>query len=286
MHRTVAIRLATCPKQDKALSALAAEFATGCNLAAATAAANRCTNRVQLHHQAYYPVRETTRLGSQMACNVMRAVSSAYKSLKENKRLPSEGVFPPVVFTDRGAVHFDKRTYSFNNGCLSLYTLAGRIHVPMVLGEFQQTYLELGAPKEAKLVHKPRGWFFHLVVDVPASAPHSGGILGVDLGENNIAATSTGRVFGGGSLRSNRDRFLALRRRLQRNGSQSAKQRLKRVSGCESRHVTQVNHEVSKAIIAEAIDSGAGVIALEKLTHIRKRIKAGKRMRSRLHRWA
>ena len=97
-------------------------------------------------------------------------------------------------------------------------------------------------------------------------------VMGVDLGENNIAATSTGKLVGGGKLRYDRDRFLALRRRLQRNGSQSAKQLLKRLSGKEARHVTQVNHQVANAIIAEAIKNNVGVIALEKLTNIRKRI--------------
>jgi putative transposase len=48
----------------------------------------------------------------------------------------------------------------------------------------------------------------------------------------------------------------------------------------------QVNHEVSKQIVKEAIKQNAGIIALEDLTNIRKRIKAGKRLRTRLHRWA
>jgi IS605 OrfB family transposase len=47
-----------------------------------------------------------------------------------------------------------------------------------------------------------------------------------------------------------------------------------------------VNHNVSKAIVAEALEQGASTMAMEELTHIRKRIKAGKRIRSRLHRWA
>lgn len=47
-----------------------------------------------------------------------------------------------------------------------------------------------------------------------------------------------------------------------------------------------VNHEVSKALVAEAVRSGAGTVVLEDLKHIRRRIRAGKRMRSRLHRWA
>ena len=46
-----------------------------------------------------------------------------------------------------------------------------------------------------------------------------------------------------------------------------------------------VNHKLSKQIVQEAIEQKAGVIVLEDLTNIRKRIKAGKRMRTRLHRW-
>ena len=59
-----------------------------------------------------------------------------------------------------------------------------------------------------------------------------------------------------------------------------------KVSGKERRHVRHVNHEVSKAIIEEAKRCDVRVIGLENLTHIRKRIKGGRRMRSRLHRWA
>ncbi|MHB1942749.1 MAG: zinc ribbon domain-containing protein [Acidiferrobacteraceae bacterium] len=47
-----------------------------------------------------------------------------------------------------------------------------------------------------------------------------------------------------------------------------------------------VNHEVSKAIMAEAVRSGAGTLRMEDLTPIRARLKAGKRVRTRLHRWA
>ena len=114
----------------------------------------------------------------------------------------------------------------------------------------------------------------------------SGTVLGVDVGENNLAAVSTGKVFGGEHLRDRRDRYLALRRRLQSNGSQSAKQKLRQVSGKEARRVKHINHETSKAIVQAAIKAGVAKITMEDLTHIRERIKTGKRMRCRLHRWA
>lgn len=282
----MSIKLAVSNEQPGQLKKLASKFARGCNIAAKFAQENTTYNKVKLHHLAYYSVRETTHLGSQMACNTMRAVCSAYESLKSNKRIKKDQPLPTIVFGDKGSVHFDKRTYSFVGDKLSLYTLEGRIRVPMILGDHQAKYLASGTPKEAKLVQKRSGWYFNLVLDIKKTEPRSGGVLGVDLGENVIATTSSGKMFGGGKLRYDRDRFLALRRRLQRNGSSSAKQLLKKISGREKRHVTHVNHEVSKAIIDEALRVGAGAISLEKLTNIRKRIKAGKKLRARLHRWA
>src|SRR2546430_13161953 len=78
--------------------------------------------------------------------------------------------------------------------------------------------------------------FFNLVVEsADGESVTSGPVMGVDVGENTLAATSTGRIWGGETLRHRRDQHLALRRRLQSNGSQSARQRLRQVSRKERR---------------------------------------------------
>ena len=94
------------------------------------------------------------------------------------------------------------------------------------------------------------------------------------------------KLYGGKQLRHKRECALHKRRRLQRKGTKSAKQKLKKVSGREARHISHVNHTISKALVKEAIDSGCTVLALENLTNIRSRIKANKRMRYRLHGWS
>ncbi|ABA58671.1 Transposase, IS605 OrfB [Nitrosococcus oceani ATCC 19707] len=283
MKRTVSIKLVPTPEQAQALLELQSELAKACNLIVPFARDNRCWNRVALHHLAYYPVREATRLGSQMVCNAVKAVADAYKVLK----LGRHDEIPVIRFRETGSVHFDARTYRLKGDAVSLYTLTGRAIVKMSPGEFQAQYLAAGKPKEGKLVRRGKQWFFNLVLDWPDTAPAKGsGILGIDLGENNLASTSSGKILGGGPLRHVRDRHLALRRRLQSNGRQSARQLLKKVSGKERRHMRQVNHEASKAMVGEALKQGASTIVLETLTHIRKRIKGGKRLRARLHRWA
>lgn len=289
MLRTVSIKLDTTAEQNILLDRLQEEFNKACNGVALIAQKNRCWNRVDLHHFSYSKIRlnqpnKREALGSQMVCNAIRTVCDAYKVLKI-KTLQS---VPAITFKQRSSVHFDKRTYSLKEESISLYTLSGRILVPMILSEFQRSYLQQGLPKEAELVYKKGQWFFNLIIDLPNTKPMvpAGKVLGVDLGENNLAATSSGKLFGGGQLRYERDCALALRGRLQSNGSKSANQLLKKISGRETRHVKHVNHVISKAIVKEAQVTGCDTIAMESLTNIRLRIKAGKRIRSRLHRWA
>ncbi len=155
MRRTVSIKLNTMPEQHAELMQLQELFNRTCNTVALIARENRCWNRVDLHHLCYYHIRlDQTNgqptLGSQMVCNAIRTVCDAYKVLKIKR---TEQV-PMITFKQRSSVHFDKRTYSLKDGTISLYTLSGRILVPMILGEFQQAYLQRGRPKEAELMFK------------------------------------------------------------------------------------------------------------------------------------
>ena len=284
--RTISLKLLSTPEQSASLADLAATFAHACTAVVAFVREHRCWNRVALHHLAYYPVREQfPSLGSQMVCQAIHRVADAYKTLKATKGIPKDKPVPALAF-DSSSVNFDKRTYSIKDDTVSLFTLNGRIRVPFVCGKHQRNLLASGTPKEARLVLRKGIWYFHLFLDLSDVSPISGGsILGVDVGENNLATSSTGKVWGGSQLRHKRDITLAHRRRLQSNGSRAAKRKLRAISGREQRHVKHINHETSKAIVAEALSSGASEIRMEDLTHIRAHIKAGKRIRTRLHRW-
>jgi len=286
MLRTASIALFVTPEQSSALTALRTAYAGACNRLVPTVREHRLWNRVGLHRRAYHDLRRATPLGSQMCCNAIFTVCKAFKAQKELGRIRKDAQVPAIEF-DRASVHFDKRTYALKGDAVSLYTLEGRISVCLRPGEHQRRILASGRAKEAELIFRKGRWFFNLVVEsTDVQQVASGPVMGVDVGENNLAATSTGKVFGGERLRHQRDEHLALRRRLQSNGSQSAKHRLRQVSGKEMRRVKHVNHETSKAIVEEAIRLGMSQIVMEDLTHIRDRIKAGKRVRARLHRWA
>ena len=286
MMRTASIKLSVSPKDSLVLKKLQAAYADACNPLVPFVVENRCWNRVALHNLTYLHLGTTTPLGSQMRCNAIYSVCKAYKAQKGFKRIKKDHPVPVIRF-NRASVHFDKRTCTLKENGITLYTLDGRIIVKMAPGEHQQTILNSGISKEAELIFRKGEWYFNLVIESKDAEPlESGPVLGLDIGENNLAAVSSGKVWGGGKLRHRRDGYLALRRRLQSNGTQSAKQLLRKVSGKERRRVKQVNHETSKGIVKEAQTIKASVIRMEDLTHIRKNIKGGRRIRTRLHRWA
>lgn len=279
--RTVSIKLTPTEEQSQKLYALQKEFSDVRNAIVEIAVENKCFNQFTLHNIAYYKIRQNFKLGSQMTCIAIKSVCSAYKAA-----LRRRNQIPKISFRSM-SVHFDKRTYTLNKDYVSLYTLSKRIKISYKIGEFQKNYIEKGISKEAELIRKRKGWYLNLVLDLPDVPPCAthGEIIGVDLGENNIACTSNGKIFSGRQLRYERDKALALRARLQSNGTKSSKRFLKKVSGKEARHVKDVNHCVSKSLVSEAVTSGCNTIAMEDLANIRSRIKGGKRMRSRLHRW-
>ena len=287
--RTVSIKLDTTSGQAQALLDTRTEFISTCQSIVPVVIKNRCWNHFRLHNFSYDDLRKRSKLGSQMVCNALKNVCGSYSDLVSKKPFAKNKPIPAINFRPTGSVHYDKRTYSIKGSELSMYTILGRIKVPMVVARFQSDYLASGTPKEAELVCRNNTWYFNLALElenkeiVPVKTLK---VLGIDLGENVMAATSSGKLFQGGKVRHDRDCYLSLRRRLQANGSKGAKKRLSMISGRESRYMTHVNHVVSKQLVEETIAHGCNAIAMEDLTHIRDRIKARKRERTRLHRWA
>ena len=220
-------------------------------------------------------------------------------------------VLPSISFRDP-VVHLDKNTIRFLNNYTeaSVYTVNGRVTVRLRPGKFQQSLLagfmteELaGTSKEDRLYKlgecnlvwksgikgTPSGLELHIAIEkklkeVSLDNLSLNQVMGVDVGENNAAALSTGRIFKAGKMKDDRDKYLSSRARFQRNGSKSAKQALRKASGREKRHVEQINDEISKSIIEDAAERNIRLLVLEDLTDIHKRIKTGQKVRARLHR--
>ena len=266
------------PTNDQAIALLATveRVNEACNWLAARAFEGQTANKFSLHHLYYGDLRQQFGLSAQMAVRAIGKVCDAYK--RDKRRQPH--------FDSHGAIAYDQRIMSFKAmDRVSLLTLAGRILVPFVAGAYHRARLE-GVRGQADLVLRKGKWYLYVTVEVPDGAPvDPEGWLGVDLGIRNLATDSDGERHSGAGVEAVRQRMQRLRGALQAVGTKSAKRHLKRLAGHEARFRSDVNHTISKRIVAKAKDTTRGV-ALEDLSGIRERTTVRHGQRAMHDGWA
>jgi putative transposase len=233
-----------------------------------------------LHKLVYKDTRETFDLTAQAAVRCIAKVADAYTTQRSNGQ---DGV---VRFRKHAAQPYDDRIFRFAaDDVVSIWTLTGRQKISFVCGDRQRALL-VYRKGEVDLMLVRGKWYLACVCDVPDPAEIGvEGVLGIDFGIVNLAFDSEGRPYSGAEVERVRQKFAKRRSELQRCGSKAAKRRLRQISGKEARFRKHVNHCISKEITANA-ERSCSAIAIEDLTHIRRRIKARKAQRSRLHGWA
>ena len=219
-------------------------------------------NKFKLQKLLYRDVRERFGLSAQMAVRAIAKVCEAYK--RDRRILPS--------FRPHGGMPYDERIYCLKGlEAVSLLTLGGRVLVPIRLGQSQAVMLDYKRG-QADLLYRDDAFYLSISVEALAPVPAKpSGFIGVDLGIVNIATTSEGESFAGNHVQSVRARFSRLRAKLQSKGTRSAKRLLKKRRRREQRFQRDVNHVVSKALVARAKGTSRG-IALEDLKGMRERI--------------
>jgi putative transposase len=212
----------------------------------------------------YADIRKQYGLSSQLT---IRAISKTAEAYKRDKSIRP-------FFRREGAMTYDERVMSFKGlNIVSLLTLSGRVLVPFRVGSYQQSRLD-SIQGQADLLYRHRTFYLAVTLDVPeGSSIATNDTLGVDLGIVNLATDSTGETFSGALVEQNRQRHQALRQRLQKRGTKSAKRHLKKLSGKEARFRKNTNHVISKRLVHKARANGQG-IAIEELRHIRVRTEA------------
>ena len=202
----------------------------------------------------------------------------------------------PIKFRTYAAQPFDARclswqipdTYGAREAMVSISTVHCRLRNVRVLASPRDlVLLQTRAIGETDLIHRDEQWFLYVTVDAleaPLADPVNG-FVGVDLGIVNIATTSDGDRTSGTRLTRYRKRQLRLRKRLQAKKTSSARRLLKKRRRKEARFAADINHQISKRIVAEAERTGCG-IAVEELTGIRQRVRLRKPQRATLHSWA
>ncbi|GAA4632399.1 RNA-guided endonuclease TnpB family protein [Actinoallomurus vinaceus] len=252
----------------------------------------------ELRKHTYAELRETG-LGAQVAQHVIKKVRDAYTSLHANLRAGNLGKkgskrrikveSKPIAFRPQAAQPYDDRclSWQYDAQTVSIWTTAGRlkgVHFACSPNALKQ--LTTHRKGESDLVERDGMFYLIATCEVPeAETREPGGFIGVDLGIVNIATTSTGYRAAGRKLNRYRRRQLALRAKLQKKGTKSAKRLLAKQRRKESRRAKDINHRISKTIVTEAERTGRG-ISLEELTGIRERVRLRKPQRVALHSWA
>jgi len=178
---------------------------------------------------------------------------------------------------------------------VSLATTDGRIEADYVLPDedsgtphseylFSDAYETTGAE-----LHSHDGnWVLHIHCkrDVESdtsaqAATENGAVLGVDLGVNTLAVTSTGQFWTGDEFDHWRREYEQRRGDLQACGTRWAHQNIQSVGRKEEGRFKLMLHRISNELVSEARENECSVIAFEELTDIRERTGA-----SWGHKWA
>src|SRR5260370_6471570 len=153
----------------------------------------------------------------------------------------------------------------------SLGTVAGRAEVGFSIPKHSLPYL-VGKPCSADLCYRKGRYSLHVVVSIPEPhVPPSSEVIGVDLGLNRPAVTTTRQFLGDRKWKEQERRIFRLRRKLQAKGTKSAKRHLKKLSGQLFRQRRDHDHVLSKRITQNAIPGST--IVLENLKDIREESK-------------
>lgn len=246
------------------------------------------TSKTKLHHLTYHEVRDATDgLNADLVCAPRNYAADAVNGVTSAWQKGKAASHP--TFTANTAV-YNKNAVTYRDDYCTLAAVNGRIRAEYVLpqeGENPQTkYLrsEEWELRESTLHYRDGDYYLHVGVarDDKPPAAEGGTVLGVDLGVKTIAATSTGHMWSGGYLNHRRREYEKTRGSLQRTGTESAHRTIAGIGQRESRWARDYLHQISKALVQEAMANTCSTIVFEQLTDIRERMPGAKAF----HAWA
>jgi IS605 OrfB family transposase len=275
MKQTLLVKLDTTKEQFEALHQTMHLFNEACNFIAQIAYKNHTANKMRLQKLVYHEARDRFQLSAQMAIRAIAKVCESYK--RDRNRRPR--------FRPNGAVVYDQRILSWKGlEHTSILTLKGRIKVPIRIGEYQKVRMDR-IRGQADLILRKGVFYLAVVVDAPEPTPYDPvGALGVDLGIVNLAVDSDGAIYKDKEVDKIMGRCEKLKAKLQKRGTKSAKRHLKQLSGREKRYRRNINHCISKKLVAKAKDTGR-MLVLENLSGIRNQTTVRKAQRRRHSSW-
>jgi putative transposase len=241
-------------------------------------------NGVELHHLTYAHERSISALPSQL---VVSARMKATEALKSAKTKLKQGKHASCPTGKHLTIRYDARSASVKlaAGTATLATIYGRISVSFDVCDYYRKYLGWKICSSDVCFKRDGRIFLHVVVssNEVVVAPVDE-VLGIDLGVNRPAVTSSADFFGERRWKNVTKRHFNLKRALQAKGTPSAKRRLKKLSKRETGFRKDCDHVMSRRIVDAALPGST--IVLEDLVNIRANMKGRKAQRRRLHSWS
>ena len=291
LRRTAITRLSVSPEQADLLEDTIDEWRTGANIATDIGWECYETAKRELQSLAYDDVRDHTRLGSQHVILACFQAAQALKGVDECK--PQGRNHSKPTFT-APTVKYDANTMTlFDDNTVSLATTDSRVQCELVLPDdedgYQYQYLDNDEWEvaESTLTVRNGDYYLHLGFrkpnpDTDESPAEDRTVLGVDLGIENLAVTSTAHFDSGQKLLHEHREFERVRGGLQQTGTEPAHRTIVQRGSREARYNRDYLHRVSNRLLAEAVAYDCTHIAFEDLTHIRDSMPN----KRKFHQWA
>jgi len=287
MKLTLQLQLLPDPEQAAKLRETVERFNEAATWLAGLAFQRRLANKFALQKLFYAELRSRFYLPADTAIRCIAQVVEAYK--RDKKKLPRFKKHASVPFSMGKNIGFK------GIDRVSISTLQGRVIVPFVMGKYQADRFGFAKGQCDLVLRKDGKWFLLVTTDLPEGTPvPAEDFIGVDFGVANLATTDSGEKFSGDKVESTRQQYHDLKQSLQKKADRlknegtrpkQVRRKLKKTGSKESRFRRDVNHVVSKKLVAKAKDTSCG-IALENLKGIRERTQFRKPQRARMGGWA
>ncbi|TKX65876.1 RNA-guided endonuclease TnpB family protein [Halorubrum sp. GN11GM_10-3_MGM] len=240
----------------------------------------------------YDELREETDLTANLVQEAIRRAVQATKGCVERWK-QAKRVSQPE-FTSWSML-YDKRSATFYRNKVSLSTINGRVECDFELPSdsptpYDQYVLSDEFEYRASTLQYDKAtdeFYFHITTrkydseedndssEVSEDAGHQT-VLGIDLGVNSLAVSSTGRFWQGDDYDHWCREFEKRRGEMQQRGTQAAHKALLRLGKREEAWRKQYIHTVANEIVSEAVEHDCDVIVFEDLTDIRERLPHAK----------
>ncbi|MFN3919262.1 MAG: hypothetical protein ACK4JF_03105 [Methylohalobius sp.] len=134
LQRTVVCKMAPTEVHQATLKDTLLKYASACDAVLEVSVREKTSNKVKLQHLVYHDIRKRFGLSANLAIRAIARVALVKAAKRKNRAIKR---FKPT------SVDYDERIFAYreNEESVSLTTVNGRIHVPLVLGQYQRDAL-------------------------------------------------------------------------------------------------------------------------------------------------